>query len=76
MTNQEMLRASVAALAPNTRWVRCDEDRLEPYLAQVARRDEQPTYDPTRIAVGNIEAQIAFVLLRDATNFGSGWHPI
>jgi hypothetical protein len=75
MTHQDTLRASVAALAPNGHWVRCDEDRLEAYLAQVAKRDEQPTHDPTLTDVGDTKSRIAFVLLRDATNFGSGWHP-
>ncbi len=73
--HQETLRKSVAMLAPITQLVRCEEDRLEGYLAQVARRDQQPTYDPTLTDVGDIDARIAFVLLRDATNFGSGWHP-
>jgi hypothetical protein len=73
--HQEILRRSAETLAPITRLVRCDEDRLETYLVEVARRDEQPTYDPTLTNVGDAEARIAFVLLRDATNFGSGWHP-
>jgi hypothetical protein len=45
--HQETLRKSVAMLAPITELVRCNEDRLETYLAEVARRDEQPTHDPT-----------------------------
>jgi hypothetical protein len=73
--HQKTLRLSVAALAPNTQFVRCEEDRLEAYLAEVARRDEQPIYDPTLTNVGSVETRLAFVLLRDATNFGSGWHP-
>lgn len=74
-THQEMLRSSVTELVGRTRWVRCEEERLEGYLAEVARRDEQPTQDPTLTEVGDVETRIAFVLLRDATNFGSGWHP-
>ncbi len=72
---QDTLRASVAAIAPETKWVRLNEERLEPYLEQVALRHEQASHDPTLTNVGDAETRIAFVLMRDATNFGSGWHP-
>lgn len=75
MNHQKTLRASVQVLAKTSSWVRCDETRLEDYLDEVARRDEQVSHDPTLSDVGDAETRIAFVLLRDATNFGSGWHP-
>ncbi len=75
MSHQETLRRSVSDIAPHTRWVRLNEEKLEPYLAEVGQRDRQISFDPTLTDVGDAETRIAFVLMRDATNFGSGWHP-
>ena len=75
MSYQETLRKSVAEFAPHTNWVRVNEDRLVTYLSDVANRDLQVSHDPTLSDVGDAETRMAFVLMRDATNFGSGWHP-
>lgn len=74
-TPQETLRSSVATLSRQPRFVQVREDRLEAYLDEVARRDEQQRHDPAPNDDASVDARIAFVLLRDATNFGSGWHP-
>lgn len=72
---QTDLRRSVVILAERTRHVTVRVDRLEGYLEEVARRDEQQRHDPAPNEAATSEERIAFVLLRDATNFGSGWHP-
>jgi Potential Queuosine, Q, salvage protein family len=76
MNPLERLRTSVTTLAPRARWVRCDEARLRAYVDDASRRDQQPRFDPTLSDVGDAEARLAFVLMRDATNFGSGYHPV
>ncbi|HWO11012.1 MAG TPA: hypothetical protein VNN80_16065, partial [Polyangiaceae bacterium] len=45
-------------------------------MDEALRRDQQPRFDPTLCDVGDAAARLAFVLMRDATNFGSGYHPI
>lgn len=74
-SSQDVLRQSTQALADRTRHVTVRTDRLERYLDEVARRDEQQRHDPAPDDTSDVEGRIAFVLLRDATNFGSGWHP-
>lgn len=72
---QTVLRRSAQALAGRTRHVSVRTDRLEAYLEEVARRDQQQRYDPAPDETSSAEERVSFVLLRDATNFGSGWHP-
>lgn len=72
---QDVLRMSVKTIASNAQYVRCDEERLRVYLAELAKREEQERHDPEPVEGSSVEDRIAFVLLRDATNFGSGWHP-
>lgn len=45
------------------------------YLDEAARRNQQERHDPAPDQGASADDRIAFVLLRDATNFGSGWHP-
>lgn len=72
---QDILRKSAHALAGRTRHVTVHTARLEMYLDEVARRNEQQRHDPAPSDKTDADGRIAFVLLRDATNFGSGWHP-
>lgn len=72
----DVLRRSVAAAAERATHVRIRDDRLEPYLAELAARDAETRHDPPPPSRAGAEDRIAFVLLRDATNFGSGWHPL
>jgi hypothetical protein len=74
-TPQSILRASVAELALDTRYVHIREEKLKAYLTEVSRRDEQVRNDPAPKDGTSANERIVFVLLRDATNFGSGWHP-
>ena len=72
---QDVLRASVKRIASNAQFVRCEEDKLHAYIGELAKRDEQERHDPEPVEGSSFDDRIAFVLLRDATNFGSGWHP-
>jgi hypothetical protein len=76
MNQPDQLRASAAAVAAQARWVRCDEARLEAYVEEAMGRATQPRFDPTLSDVGDAPTRLAFVLMRDATNFGSGYHPV
>jgi hypothetical protein len=76
MKQLELLRASAAAVAAQGRWVRCDEARLAAYVEEAMGRATQPRFDPTLSHVGDAPTRLAFVLMRDATNFGSGYHPV
>lgn len=72
---QSVLRDSVSAIVPKAHWVTVNEAKFETYLSELAQRNEQHSLDPTLSDVGDADDRIAFVLLRDTINFGSGWHP-
>ena len=74
-SRQDILRRSCAALVPNTRFVKCREERIKGYTAQFVANDAPRNLDPGPPQGSNAAEKIAFVFLRNCTNFGSGWHP-
>lgn len=69
------VRRTTAAVASRATSVRIREDGLRHYRSTTKQRHSQISADPTQTYVGPSEARARFVLLRDATNFGSGYHP-
>jgi putative queuosine salvage protein len=76
MTNHpDALREAVTAITQRATEVSVVDRpaaRYGGYLAELAR---QPPLDSGLMSVGDEETRVSFVILRDAINFGSGYHP-
>jgi len=73
----EQIRTSAAEVTRRARFVWIDEAGLEVFarqLAEEAGADED--LDPAHDFTGDDETMLAFTLLLDAINFGSGWFPV
>ena len=65
------IRAAAAAVAARARYVRIDEDAIEPYAATLPA-ESPPAPD---LEGASDEDRAAFSLTLNAINFGSGWFP-
>src|SRR5215211_5402359 len=76
MTLVDEVRDACAHVAAEARWVRIEEDSVEPYARSLPTLAADLGPDP-KIAVldGPVEDRAAFALTLDAINFGSGWWP-
>src|SRR5829696_3484744 len=76
MTLVDAVRDACAHVAAEARWLRIEEDSLEPYARSFPTPAADLGPDP-EIAVldGPVEDRAAFALTLDAVNFGSGWWP-
>jgi hypothetical protein len=74
----ERVRTSCAEVAEAAEWVRIDPDRLERLAAELAAAgipaEPAPT-GPWAVPTDDPETAAALVLVLDAINFGSGYHP-
>ncbi len=71
------IRARCAEVTRRARFVRIDGEGLEAFadgLAQAPWPEED--FDPAHHFVGPARPRLAFTLLLDAINFGSGWFPV
>ena len=69
------VRKSSAAVVGRASSVRIREEELARYAFVAKEGGRQPTVDPTQTDVGSDDVRVGFVVMRDATNFGSGYHP-
>ncbi|MCS5635739.1 MAG: queuosine salvage family protein [Myxococcota bacterium] len=70
------IREAAAQVASTSKWVTLDRGALEVLAdALAAAPVEAPGDDPAHHRRENEGATLAFVLLLDAVNFGSGWFP-
>jgi hypothetical protein len=69
------IRAACAAVAERARSVRIRADRIEVYAATVPVEEVRTHPGAVNAAGTDPEERAAFVVLLDATNFGSGWFP-
>ena len=71
------VRAACAAVLAEATFVRIETARIPAYAATLARAGrEAAVFDPTYHFVGSEADTIAFVLVLDAINFGSGTFPL
>ena len=70
------IRARCAEVARRARFVRIDERGLDRLVEDLAREPwPEEDLDPAHAFAGDDETLLAFTLLLDAINFGSGWFP-
>jgi hypothetical protein len=71
------IRHACARVAERAREVRIDDAGLHALADRLASEalSEGPA-DPAHLRLGDDDATLAFVLLLDALNFGSGWSPV
>lgn len=73
----ETIRTRCAEVARRARFVRIDEGGLAAFAAQLAAKEgPEDDLDPLHLFGGEAETHLAFILLLDAINFGSGWFPV
>lgn len=72
----EAIRAAARELAASARFVRLQEDQIEPYASsmRLATR-ERPIYDAEHHLVSTPAETAAYLLALDSVNFGSGYFP-
>ena len=70
------IRGSCAAVAAQASRVRVVEARLESYAAELVAAPRVPDTDPGRMRLETVDDTVAFVVVLDAVNFGSGWFPV
>ena len=64
-------------MAERARFVRIDDERLRAYAAGLPVAEvENPVLDPGAHLLGRGEDTVAYFVILDAVNFGSGWFPI
>ena len=70
----DRVRGSCAAVAEHARYVRIDEDRVAAFAAdlEVPERFDDAQFTP----FGEPDVDLAFCLVMNAVNFGSGWFPV
>lgn len=73
----ETIRARCAEVTRRARFVSIDADGLERFADELATTPSPAEdLDPAHHFEGGAETELAFVLLLDAINFGSGWFPV
>jgi hypothetical protein len=73
----EQIRTSAAEVSRRARFVRIDGAGLDAFARQLARQPwPKDDLDPAHHFDGERETTLAFTLLLDAINFGSGWFPL
>jgi len=71
----QAVRASCAAVAERARFVRIDAAALAGRVAAYGDAVPCAGADPAHHRLGDADATLAYVLILDAINFGSGWFP-
>ena len=72
-----LIRASCKEVCENARHIRLVKDRLDDYVVSLPLDEAQkPVMDEVNHFVGTAEETIAFFLILDAINFGSGYFPL
>ena len=70
------IRDGCRAVAEQASYVRIDQDRLAFYAATLPLGESRaPALDPAYHLLGRGEDTVAFIVMLDAINFGSGWFP-
>ena len=70
------IRAAAARIAASARFVRIDQAALPTYAASLPlEAARKPQLDPTTHYLGEADATLAYVVMLDAINFGSGYFP-
>ena len=73
----DRIRAACREVTRRAKFVRIEDSRLEAFAAELARQAWPETdLDPAHHFEGDDPTMLAFVLLLDAINFGSGWFPV
>ena len=71
------IRARCAEVTRRARFVRIDDAGVEAFAAALAEGPwPEDDLDPAHHFVGDRVSRLAFTLLLDAINFGSGWFPV
>jgi hypothetical protein len=71
------IRAATAWVAERSRLVRIDDARLRAYASELpADEIANPVLDPTAHVLDGGGATVAYFVVLDAINFGSGWFPV
>jgi len=72
----DRIRAACAEVHRRARFVRIDAERLRALAAELGSTPAPASHlDPAHQDLGSPEATLAYVLILDAINFGSGWFP-
>jgi len=70
------IRSAARAVTERARFVRIDEAGLAAQVDRLAAEGpSSDSIDPTHHRLGSVEETLAYVLVVDAVNFGSGWFP-
>jgi hypothetical protein len=73
----ERVRAAAAQVAAEATWVRIDRDRLAAYAATIPLGPAcHPTLEPGELPPVDDDGLVAWVLVVNAVNFGSGFFPV
>lgn len=73
----DVIRARCAEVARRARFVRIDDAGLARFARDLAQSPPpEADLDPAHDFAGDPETRLAFTLLLDAINFGSGWFPV
>jgi hypothetical protein len=73
----DQIRAGAEWVASESRSVRIDDARLRSYAAALPLDQiGSPTLDAAAHVLGRGETTVAYFLILDAVNFGSGWFPV
>ena len=75
ISKQEILRNSCADLSLKTQFIWCHKEKIQTYAVKLIEAGAPENLDPGPSKHSNQKQKISFVLLRNCTNFGSGWHP-
>lgn len=75
-TIPDEVRAACADVAERARLVRIDHGRIASYAAELAARPQAPTWLEGRAWGDDRDAVAARIVVGNAVNFGSGWHPV
>ena len=71
------IRSGAAWVAERSSLVRIDDERLRAYAAELPLSEvANPVLDPGAHFLGRGEDTVAYFVILDAVNFGSGWFPI
>jgi hypothetical protein len=73
----ERIRSNAAEVTRRARFVRIDRDELQLFAAELAaEKGGAEDLDPAHAFTSDDATRLAFTLLLDAINFGSGWFPV
>ena len=72
----DRIREACAEVSRRARSVRIDAERLRVLAGELGRVPPSPSHlDPAHQDLGSAESTLAYVIVLDAINFGSGWFP-